>query len=144
MPSTMQSALFPDKAAAIQQIRELLSLHAAQLINIGRLTDDMIWDKLMASEAEAERVLKVFFNTVEVIPDDTEQFEIDRLEAAGTRYITDSNFDYNPNLFRGDAWGYMRLGYRPVHKIHKIIIRFPSPFLANYTVPHDWIKLDRK
>jgi hypothetical protein len=35
----------------------------------------------------------------------------------------------------------MRLGQKPVHMIHRIVIRFPSPFLANYVASHDWIKL---
>lgn len=144
MPTTMQSALFSDKPETIGERRALLALHAAQLINMKFLSDAMIWDHLIAAEAQAQRVLKVFFNAVEVIPDDSPDDEVPALENAGTRHMFDSNFDYSPDLFRGDAWGYMRLGYKPVHIIHRIVIRFPSPFLANYTVPRDWIKLDHK
>jgi hypothetical protein len=73
MPSTMASALFPDKVEAIAEIRALLAPHAAQLINMKFLSDDMIWDKLMAAESEAERVLKVFFSAVEVRPVTTQE-----------------------------------------------------------------------
>ncbi|XVJ96774.1 hypothetical protein NLY09_14310 (plasmid) [Burkholderia vietnamiensis] len=91
----------PTRVEAIAEIRALLALNAAQIINMKFLTDDMIWDKLMAAEVEAERLLKAFFNAVEVIPDDSPPDEIAALEASNTRYVLESNFDYNPDLFRG-------------------------------------------
>jgi hypothetical protein len=104
----------------------------------------MLWEKLMASEADAERNLRVFFNAVEVIPDDAPDAEIQALEDAKTRYMLSSNFDYDPDMFREEMWGYMRLPFKPVQAVHSMVITFPSPFLSNYTVPSDWIRLDRK
>lgn len=140
----MISALFPDQTAALADLRALFALGAGQYINMGALSDDMLWDKLMAAEAEAERDLRVFFNAVEVIPDDAPQSEIDAFEAASTRYALSTNFDYDPRMFRGEEWGLMRLPFKPVQAIHSVIVAFPSPFLQNFTVPPDWVRLDRK
>jgi hypothetical protein len=138
------SALFPDQAAAVADLRAYLVMGAGQYINIGAVSDTMLWDKLLAAEADAERNLRVFFNAVEVIPDNAPQSEIDAFEESNTRYALSSNFDYDPRLFQGDAWGFMRLPFVPIQAIHSIIIAIPSPFLSSYTVPSDWIRLDRK
>jgi hypothetical protein len=142
MPFT--SALFPDQAAAIADLRAMLALGAAQYINVSALTDTLVWSNLQAAESEAERALRVFFSATEVVPDDAPQAEIDALEAASTRYAQISNFDYDPDAFRGNGWGFMKLPFQPVQQVHSIIIAFPSPFLQNYTVPSDWIRLDKK
>lgn len=138
------SALFPDKAAAIADLRVYMMMGPGQYINMALLTDDMLWDKMMAAESSAERTLRVFFSAVEVIPDDAPQSEIDALEATQTRYALSSNFDYDPAMFRGEEWGFMRLPFKPIQQVHSVIINFPSPFLQSYTVPGDWIRLDRK
>jgi hypothetical protein len=144
MSTTMTSALFPDQAAAITDLRAWLSMGAGQYINLSAVTDDMLWDKLMAAESEAERSLRVFFSPTEVVPDNAPQAEIDALEAAKTRYVTVSNFDYEPDLFLNDAWGYVQLAHKPIQAIRSVIIAFPTPFLQNYQVPADWLRLDRK
>jgi hypothetical protein len=144
MSTTMTSALFPDQTDAIADLRALLSLGAAQYFNVSALTDSMLWDKLMAAESEAERLLRVFFSATQVVPDDAPAAEIDALEAAGTRYVTTSNYDYDPDLFLNDAWGFIQLSHKPIQSIGSVIIAFPTPFLQNYTVPADWLRLDRK
>jgi hypothetical protein len=144
MPTTMTSALFLDQAAAIADMRALLSLGAAQYFNASALTDDMLWDKLMAAESEGERLLRVFFNPTQVIPDNAPAAEIAALEAASTRYVTTSNYDYDPDLFLNDAWGFIQLSHKPIQSIASVIIAFPTPFLQNYQVPADWLRLDRK
>lgn len=140
----MNSALFPDQTAALADLRAQLALGAGQYINLTALTDGLLWDKLLAAESEAERLLRVFFGDVEVIPDDAPQSEIDALEQAGTRYALSSNFDYDPRMFLGEEWGFMRLPFKPIQTVHSVIVNFPSPFLQSYTVPADWVRLDRK
>ena len=144
MASQQTTALFPDQAAAVLDFRAQLALGPANYINMGALTDGMVWDKLVAAETECERLLKTFFDCVQVIPDMATQAEIDALEAADTRYITIAGFDYDPEMFKGDRWGLMRLPYRPVQQVNSVTIAFPAPFLQNYTVPGEWIRIDRK
>ncbi|WP_147432495.1 hypothetical protein [Pararobbsia silviterrae] len=142
--TTMVSALFPDAACAIADLRAMLSMSAGGLINLSKVSDTTLWNKLMAAEAEAERILKTFFGAVEVLPDNCDPSEIAAFEAAGTRYTLVSAFDYDPDLFRNDAWGYMRLPFAPIQQLHSVKIVFPAPFLQDYTVPEDWIRLDSK
>jgi hypothetical protein len=144
MASQQTTALFPDQDDAVLDLRTQLALGPANYINMGALTDSMIWDKLVAAETECERLLKTFFDAVVVIPDMAPQSEIDALEQANTRYITISGFDYDPAMFSGERWGLCRLPYRPVQSVESVIISFPAPFLQNYTVPGEWIRIDRK
>jgi hypothetical protein len=144
MASQQTTALFPDQSAAVLDLRAQLALGPANYINMGALTDSMIWDKLVAAEVECERLLKTFFDYVKVIPDMAPQSEIEALEAANQRYITISGFDYDPAMFTGERWGLCRLPYRPVQWVESVIISFPAPFLQNYTVPGNWIRIDRK
>lgn len=144
MASRQTTALFPDQAAAVLDMRAQFALGPAQYINMAALTDSMIWDKLVAAETEAERLLKTFFSTVQVIPDMATDEEIQALEDANTRYITIAGFDYDPDMFKGERWGLMRLPYRPVQQVNSVVIAFPAPFLQNYTVPGEWIRIDRK
>lgn len=144
MASQTSTALFPDEAAAVADLKAQLSIGAGQYINVAAFTDSLLWDKLVSAEVEAERALRTFFSAVQVIPDSASQAEIDALEQAGTRYTTISGFDYDPDMFRGERWGLMRLPFKPIQQINSVIISFPAPFMANFTVPADWIRIDRK
>lgn len=144
MASQTSTALFPDQTAAIGDLLAQMALGAGQYINMAALTQNMVWDKLVAAEVEAERLLKTFFDTVQVIPDTALPAEIEALETAETRYITIAGFDYDPAMFYGERWGIMRLPYKPVQQINSVTISFPAPFLMNYTVPIEWIRIDRK
>ncbi|MFM0165761.1 hypothetical protein PQR39_35695 [Paraburkholderia sediminicola] len=144
MASQTSTALFPNQETAVADLMAQLALGPGQYINMAALTPSMVWDKMVAAETEAERLLKTFFDCVQVIPDMATQQEIEALEAAETRYITIAGFDYDPALFQGERWGLMRLPYRPVQQINSVIISFPAPFLQNYTVPGEWIRIDRK
>jgi hypothetical protein len=144
MASQQSTALFPNQADAVLDLRAQLALGPANFINMAALTDSMVWDNLVAAEVECERLLKTFFDCVQVIPDTADPSEIAALEAAGTRYITIAGFDYDPSMFLGDRWGLMRLPYRPIQQVNSVVISFPAPFLQNYTVPANWIRFDRK
>lgn len=144
MASRQTTALFPDQTAAVADLMQRLALGPANYINMAALTPALAWDFLVAAETEAERLLKTFFSPVQVIPDMATQAEIDALEAAGTRYITIAGFDYDPAMFMGERWGLCRLPYRPVQQVQSVIISFPAPFLQNYTVPPEWVRIDRK
>jgi hypothetical protein len=144
MASQTSTALFPDQTAAVNNVLAYLKMGPGQYINMAALTPAMVWDKLVAAEVEAERLLKTFFDTVQVIPDTAQQSEIEALEAADTRYITIGAFDYDPAMFEGERWGLMRLPYKPVQQVNSVTIAFPAPFLMNYVVPFEWIRIDRK
>lgn len=138
-----QSALFT-KPAGVAALRADLGQGGAQMLIASGLTDDYLWGKLVAAEAQAERLLKCFFNAVEVIPDDAPQAEIDALELAGTRYVQESTFDFENGMFLPDEFGFIQLGHRPVQQVRSVSIRVPSPFLSSFDVPANWFRLNKK
>jgi hypothetical protein len=144
MASQTSTALFPDQETAVADLMAQIALSAGNYINMAALTPSMVWDKMVAAEVECERLLKTFFDCVQVIPDMATDAEIQALEDSNTRYITIAGFDYDPAMFTGERWGLMRLPYRPVQQVNSVIISFPAPFLQNYTVPGEWIRIDRK
>ena len=144
MASPATTALFPDQGVAVADLKYQLQLGGGQYINLTGIPDSFLWDKLIAAEAAAERALRTFFSPVQVIPDTAPQSEIDALVAAGTRYVTTSGFDYDPAMFQAERWGLMNLPFKPAQSVQSVIIAFPAPFLMNYTVPPEWIRIDRK
>lgn len=144
MTTPNTSALFPDRDLALTSFRADMALGGAGYFPPAALTDDLLWGKLLAAEAEAERLLNVFFSAVEVIPDNAPQSEIDALDAAGTRYVQEAAFDFEQAMFLPNEFGMLQLGHRPVQAVHSVIIKIPSPFLASLVVPNDWIRLTKK
>lgn len=139
------SALFPDKAAALVALRADMMLGAGKYLPAASLAnDDLLWGKLLAAEAEAERLLKCFFSAVEVIPDDAKQSEIDALEATKTRYVQESSFDFESGMFLPDEFGFIALGHRPVQQVRSVSVKVPSPLLSSFDVPSNWIRLNKK
>lgn len=139
------SVLFPDQSAAVANLTALLALGVGKYLNVGVLTPAQLWSKLQAAEASAQRQLKVFFGPTEIIPEwtPTLQTAIDAFEAAGTPYAFQSAFDYDPDAFRDDRWSFMQLSHTPVQAIRTIWFDVPSPFLMGFTVPNEWIRLDK-
>lgn len=139
------SALFPDKTAALVALRADLALGAAKYMPAASIADDtLLWGKLLAAEAEAERLLKCFFSAVEVIPDDAPQSEIDALETASKRYVQESAFDFESGMFLPDEFGFIALGHRPVQQVRSVSVKVPSPFLSSFDVPVNWFRLNKK
>jgi hypothetical protein len=140
------SILFPDQNAAVANLQALLALGVAKYMNINALSPAQLWSKLQAAEAEAQRLLRVCFAPTEIIPEWSSNLEsvIAEFEATGTPYAFQSAFDYDPMAFRDDRWSFMQLTYKPVLAIRSIWFDVPSPFLQGFTVPDNWIRLDRK
>lgn len=139
------TALFPDRHAGLVALRADIALGAAEYLPAESLADDdILWRKLVAAEAEAERLLKCFFGAVEVIPDDALRSEIDALEAAGTRYVQEQAFDSEPGMFLPAEFGFLALGHRPVQLVRNVTISMPAPFLSHFSMPPDWIRLNKK
>ena len=76
-----------------------------QSFPIDRIPDETIWENLVAAEADASHRLRVLFQPTKIIPDHAEQSEIDELVAAGTPYLLESAYDFDPAVWQSDAWG---------------------------------------
>jgi hypothetical protein len=136
------SVLFPDRPAALAELREdRLSgpLFAGQSFSATHL------ERLLASaEAEVERALRVFLGTVVVLPDDGDQVTRDALDAAGTRWVEDPGYDLEPGFFQGERWGFLVLRHRPVIRVEAIRLVYPQPGAMAFVVPPGWIRVDQR
>jgi hypothetical protein len=138
------TALF-DRATGIATLRTALMSGAA-----GRLppetiaNDDLLWSKIKAAEAEAERLLKTFFSPVKVLPDDADPSELAALDAVGQRYVQEAGYDFESGMFYPDQFGMLQLGHRPVISVDSVMIATPTPFLQAFQVPGSWLRLDAR
>jgi len=123
-------------------IRAQLSLSG--LVNVAALTDPMLTQKFNAAYAQAQRELRVFFEPTEIIPDDAPQAEIDALELANTPYHEESAYNYDSGFWYAERLGFMPTRQKPIIKMHSMIFAFPSANQTIFTVPIEWIRMDKK
>ena len=138
------SALFV-RGPAIARLRQDRLLHVIETYCPGgTFSDDYLWDKLRAAEAEAERRLRVFFSLVEIIPQGSTE-DTDALDAANVRWIEEPGYDFDPDLFKGETWGLIETRQRPIIRIDAIQFAWPAPGMGSaFTVPQSWIRIDKK
>lgn len=137
--------IFSDKAASVADIKSNRLVIAGETYFPGAaLDDDYVYEKLLSAEADAIRKLRVFLEPTVVIPDDAEQSEIDALVAASTKYAQEPAYDYEPEFFRGERWGYIVAQHNPIISVQSIQFSYPSPSNTIYTIPNEWIRLDKR
>lgn len=138
------SALFV-RGPAIARLRQDRLLQVVETYAPGAtFSDDYLWDKLRAAEADAERRLRVFFSPVEIIPQGSDE-DTDALDAANVRWIEEPGYDFDPDLFKGETWGLIETRQHPIIRIDAIQFAWPAPGMGSaFTVPQSWIRIDKK
>lgn len=139
----MTSALF-SRFSAVNQFKNESLAFLDKSFPVDNLTDDYIWDCLLSAEADASRQLRVFFEPTVVIPEDAPANEVNALVAAGTKFVQEASYDYEPNAWSGDGWGYMLLRKTPVISLESVIFSYPKPSSQILNVNNDWVRLDHK
>lgn len=131
--------------------RSVLELQKDRLIRVAQtyfpdveLSDNYIWGKLRAAEREIEKKLRVFLEPVVVLPETASQTEMDALDAAGTRWVEESGYDWSPELFQGNSWGFIITRRKPIISVDYIRFEYPISNTTIFTVPDQWIRLDKK
>jgi hypothetical protein len=135
-------ASVPGALAALR--RDRLMLLGQNFLSGIRVDTQYLLDKLAAATAFAERRLRVFLTPREVLPNTAPQSEIDALTAAGQTVYLEPAYDYDPTFFQGDAWGFQPLRQRPVLAVHSMQFQYPTPSTTLWTIPSEWIRVDRK
>ncbi|ENE5752102.1 hypothetical protein ABNO07_003580 [Salmonella enterica subsp. enterica serovar Bareilly] len=107
-----------------------------------QLTDDYIWDKLRAAESEVAHTLRILLTPHQVFPDDPTEDEIAALD--GMPYIVETPYDYSPNMYDRDKWGYFVTRQRPIISVQRLRFRLPSADSQFFDIPLEWLKLDEK
>lgn len=108
------------------------------------LSDDAIWEALVQAEYDAAHELRVLFEPHVIIPEDAPDDEVAALVAAGTKFKQESAYDYDPQDWSADCWGYTILRQRPVQSVESVKFTYPQPNNTVLDVPHDWLRLDKK
>lgn len=125
-------------------ITEAQALGLGRYVNFAALSVPDVFAKLRAAEKEAARQLRVFLEPTVLVPDDAPQVELDALDAAQTAYEQEAAYDYDPEFFRGERWGYIVTKHSPIISVQSIRFAYPSPGQAVWNVPNEWIRLDRQ
>ncbi len=137
--------IFKNRVAAIAEMRaDRLSLAAASLLPSVQLSDDYIYMKLLAAEAEIGRRLRVHLEPTRIVPDDARQDELDALEASGEAWSQESAYDYDQEFFMHDKWGYLVTKSKPIVSVQSLSFVYPSALNQVFNIPPEWIRLDKK
>lgn len=138
------SALFSNLALEVGLLRKdrLMLLASSILADAGALSEPYLLGKLKAAEADAERRLRVFFGPVTVFPRTPTDEEVDGLN--GGRWAEEAPYDYEPGLWSSEDWGYLVLRQKPVVAIEEVKLAYPAPTTGFFTVPLDWLRVDKR
>lgn len=136
-------SIFQDPAAVIARLRQDQLLLAAQgAYPAVDLSDDYLWSLLMAAEAQIAQTLKVFLVPTVIFP--YEPTADDLAALSGAPYAEEPGYDYDPGFFEADRWGYIVTRQHPIISVEYVRMAYPSPQQAFYTLPNDWLRLDKK
>lgn len=128
----------------VAEIRADRLIAAASLL--GRSTpmsDDYIWQKVLAAEAEIGRTLRVplaptqFFS----VPPTDEQIAA---LPSGMPWAVDPGYDYDPGFFRSERWGFIVTRQKPIQSVQEVKFVYPDQIQGLFKLPLDWLRMDAK
>lgn len=136
-------SLFPVKATIVAELRaDRLVLAGGTYFKASALSDDYIYGKVLAAEAEAARRLRVFLESTTVFAGEP---SADEISAVGTApWAEESGYDYEPELWNTEDWGYLVLRNKLVSSVSSVEFVYPSPVAGVFRMPDNWIRLDKK
>lgn len=138
-------SVFGDLGGAVTTLRRDRLLTVAQSYAPDALfSDEYLAEKLLAAERDVERRLRTFLTPRQMYPQGTTADELAALVAAGLPTVEEPGYDYDPGLFSGDTWGLIETRQRPIIAVQFIRFSYPSLSSRIWTVPPDWIRLDKK
>lgn len=119
----------------------LVSL-AAGLAPDADWSDAYLLRKLVAAEADISHKLGVKLEPTVVFPDEPTEQEVTDLE--GKPYIVEPGYDFDPEFFQGEKWGRIDTRQMPIISVEEVKWAYPSTMNTVYTVPADWLRIDKK
>lgn len=142
-PLNAGSALFPNRIVAVARLRQdRLALMAANLMPGIAVSDDYLWEKLCAAEAYVAGLLRVPLVPTRYFPIQPTADELAAL--GGTPWQIDAGYDYVPEMFERDKWGYLVTRHRPVISVEYIRFAYPTQNQGFFDVPLDWLRIDSR
>lgn len=137
--------IFKNRVAAVADMRmDRLAMAASAALPGVTVSDDYIYSKLLSAEAEISRRLRVYLEPTVIVPDDAAQAELDALEAGGGAWAQEAAYDYSADFFMYDRWGYIITKSKPIISVQSLVFVYPSSMNQVFTIPPEWIRLDKK
>lgn len=141
VPGTRTSLFIRD--LVIEEIRRDRLMAAATSVLAGiEISDDYIWQKVLAAEGEISTVLRVPLVPTRFFPIKPTPEEIAELD--GMAWGVDPAYDYSPDMFRGERWGYIVTRQKPIIDVESLRFAYPSETSGWVDIPRDWIRIDAK
>lgn len=131
------------KDIVVQELREdrLMAAAAGAFQNIS-VSDDYLWDKIRAAESEISHTLRVPLVPTRFFSVPPTQEQIDALD--GMAWAVDPAYDYTPDMFHFEKWGYFITRQRPIISVERMRFAYPSQNDGFFDVPHEWIRIDAR
>lgn len=138
-----RSALFVRDIAVDRLRSDSLMMSARGAMPAVTVSDDYLWDKLRAAEAETAHELRVPLAPTAFFPAQPTPEEITAL--AGKPWAIDAGYDYHPQDFaHNDRWGFIKLRNKPLVSVSRVRFAYPGGPTAHYDLPLDWLRVDAK
>lgn len=104
--------------------------------------DDYLLGEILAAEQDIKAQLKVLLEPTVIFPVMPSQDDIDALN--GKPWLDEPGYDYDPEFFRNERWGFIVSRQHPIISIEYIQFAYPAPTTQIYRIPSDWLRVDRK
>lgn len=140
-------SLFSDAAKAEEAVEALKRRFARTPVLAGlcKVPPEDLLAALRSAEAEVSRRLRIFLEPTWVFPEDVTQEQIDARLPAGSPFIEESGYDYDPAQFGGrGTWGFIIAKHRPVIELAAYRFVYSDPKIIQFKVPDSWVRLDKK
>jgi hypothetical protein len=128
------------KETIVAEMREWLAPAIRTYLAGIVLSDDFIWSKVRAAEADAAQKLRVFLEPTKVLPFGHDPSE----EPTDMPWAEEPAYDYDPDFFVNNRWGYIITRQSPIIEVEKMEFAYPAPTQSILRVPNDWLRLDKK
>jgi hypothetical protein len=97
----------------------------------------------LAAEALTARELRIFMKITQVLPPKYQR-EAESYLQRGIPVYEEPGYDYDPDFFRGNTWGWLQLRQRPAHEVQDFSMTYPDQYQSIFEIPLDWVRLDKK
>lgn len=101
------------------------------------LSDDYIWSKIVAAEADMARELRVPLVPTKFFPSTPAPEVIADLDMP---WSIDPGYDYQQDMFFPDKWGMLKLNNRPLISVEKVSFDFPTMGDSFFEMPIEWLR----
>ncbi len=119
---------------------------AAAYFPTATLSATYIYNAVLAAERDLERAIRTFTVPTIMVPEGTNVSVTEAYDAANppVPYQWEPAYDWDPEFFRGNHWGYIQLRQRPIISVQSMQFIYPSTGVDMFTIPTAWIRMDQK